>query len=107
VASNTTSENFTSSSSRNFFGNRVSSNEVRDREESSESQRQSNINQRVPESPDREALKDAIKNFINAKNWHPLLSSVVTLIVSPIVDWIWPMIYSVSPLLLSFLNQNG
>jgi hypothetical protein len=58
-------------------------------------------------NPHRKFLKDAIKSFIISKKWHPLLSSVLAMIVSPIVDWIWPMISPITPFLLSFLNQHG
>jgi hypothetical protein len=40
----------------------------------------------------REVLKDAVKSFIASKQLHPLLSTVLNLIASPIIDWIWPMI---------------
>jgi hypothetical protein len=109
VAGGSSTENANASpSTRNPLRNRENPNEHRVCGGDSASQTRSDAKKSDPkEDSNRRTLKDAIKAFIITKNWHPLLSSVVTMIVAPIVDWIWPMIYPIFPFLLSFLNQNG
>jgi hypothetical protein len=55
----------------------------------------------------RKSLKDALNARMASFSLHPLMLSIFSTFVSPIVDWLWPMISSFVPLLLPILNRNG